>query len=205
MQCKTCSPSARKKAKISEKRLEWYLKTWAEEKKIPMYSTWDKQISGVDPVFCDIRRPDFLYDFGHWVLVIENDEFSHATNDSRCEHVRIQDITNSFGSVPIQVIRFNPHGFKVSGKTRKTGVNERMEYILKLVQKRIADGMPENHINISYLFYRCDRCKSSKECSFLYVDTFKTMVDYGNYIQGTYPLENVGNNPKPGPSANAKH
>ena len=199
-------PSPQKHSRKLEKRLEWYLKTWADEKKIPMYSTWNKAIPGVNNAICDARRPDFFYDMDAWAMIVEVDEKQHCEYDGRCELVRVQDIANALGCVPIYILRYNPHAFKVSGTTRTMYQKERTDLLLHNIQEILANPPADDHITIRYLFYDCDRCATSRTCSFVHTDTFPTMVDFGIYINAAYPLEGTGGpNRRPGPSASASH
>ena len=172
-----------------------------------MYTSFNKSISGVNHELCNARRPDFLYDMGTWALIIENDEHMHSGYDGRCELIRIQDIANALGCVPTIFIRFNPHAFKVSGTTRHMQLNERTKILLRNIQEIMANPPTENHITIRYLMYDCDRCSTSRTCSFVHTDTFRTMVDFGTYIDAAYPLEQTGapTGRRPGPSAGAEH
>jgi hypothetical protein len=204
-QCKICSPSPKKRSRISEKRVEFHLKAWADEGIIPMYTSWDKPISDRVAAACAARRPDFLFDFKDWILNIENDERAHKDRDPRCEHIRIQDITNAFGQIPIYVLRLNPDNFTIGDTKPKPDFIFRMELLLQRMQNIIANPTFEHHITIEYLFYDCFKCATPTACSYRYVDQFKTMVDYGKYIDSYYPLESVGSNLKSGPSLEAKH
>ena len=134
---------------------------------------------------------------GSWILVLENDEHAHAYYEPRCDHVRTQDILNAFGQVPVYVIRFNPHAFKVCGVTRRTGTVERMQQLLKTLKDVLANPCFEHHITIRYMFYACTQCLVG--CSFEHVDRFKTMLDYAAYIDETYPLALMGTGQQAGP------
>ena len=172
-----------------------------------MFSSYNKTIPGINRVLCDTRLPDFFYDMGAWALIVENDEHQHSFRDGRCELVRLQDIANALGSVPIYVLRYNPHAYKVSGVTRRTAIKERTDLLLHHIQEILANPPTDNHITIRYLFYDCDRCSTSRTCSFVHTDTFRTMVDFGTYIDAAYPLEQTGapTGRRPGPSAGAEH
>jgi hypothetical protein len=171
-----------------------------------MFTSYNRTIPGFNSVFCDKTLPDFFYDMGAWALIVENDEHQHARREGRCELVRLQDISNSLGSVPMFILRYNPHAFKVAGATKYTRIKERTKLLLHQIQKILANPPTENHITIQYLFYDCNRCTTSRTCSFVQTDTFKTMVDFGTYIDSAYSLEGVGGpNSKPMPSAEAVH
>ena len=203
--CRTCSPPATKGQKVTERRMEWFLTTWADEGKIPLYLSWDKRIDGIIAAACNAVRPDFLYDFTTWILCVENDEHSHQSNEPRCDMVRIQDITNAFGQVPIYVVRFNPHTVRVNGVIKRITIEKQMELLLKTIQAVIAKPNFDDHIIIHYLYYPCTLCTSSRECSFQHVDRFTTILEYAAYIEANYPLRLVGTHQKPGPSASAEH
>jgi hypothetical protein len=206
MQCGTCVPSTTKRSRKSEKRLEWRLRTWAEEGKIPLYSSWDKVLPGILTVACNARKPDFFYDMGSWILVVENDEHSHVREDGRCNLVRVQDIANAVGTLPTYFIRYNPDGFKVSGTNTQIPSATKHALLLRHIQEIIANPPTDNHITIQYLFYNCIQCSTSSVCSFVHTDEFKTMVEFGTYIESTYPLAGVGGpNRRPRPSASALH
>jgi len=208
-QCKTCltvgSSKLKFHIKVSEKRLQWHLKTWAVQNLIPIYLSYDKRLEGINTMFCNAVRPDFVWDLGSWVLVCENDEQAHAYREPRCDLIRNQDIMNAFGEVPVYVIRFNPHAFKVYDATKTIGTVERMELLLKLLQGIFANPTFEHILTVHYMFYSCTRCISSKKCSLQHIDQFKTMVDYANYIEEAYPLRLFGTNQLPGPSPLALH
>jgi hypothetical protein len=165
--------------------------------------TTDKRLGGINPALCNPVRPDFFWDFGTWVLVVENDEHQHVLNEARCELLRLQDIVNAFAETPTYVIRYNPHAFKVCGWTRVTGTTERMELLFETIQGVIATPPVDHHITIQYLFYNCTRCEPGK-CPFSHTDRFKTMVDYATYIDANYPLSLMGTGQHAGPSASAE-
>ena len=137
------------------------------------------------------------------MLVLENDEHAHAYYEPRCDHVRTQDITNAFGQVPVYLICFTPHAFKVNGTTKRTGTVERMELLLRILQDVFANPTFEYHITINYVFYACTQCTGG--CSFQHVDRFKTMQDYATYIDATYPLALMGTGQQAGPSSVNAH
>jgi hypothetical protein len=94
----------------------------------------------------------------------------------------------------------------VAGTTRTTAIKERTNLLLHNIKSILANPPTEKHITIRYMFYDCNRCTASDKCSFVHIDTFKTMVDFGTYINAAYPLEGTdGPNRHPKPSAEAVH
>jgi hypothetical protein len=72
----------------------------------------DKIISGG----CSKRRPDLFLDLKYQVVIIEVDENQHVDYDCSCENKRIMELSQDVGHRPIIFIRFNPDGYKKSGK-----------------------------------------------------------------------------------------
>lgn len=203
VQCRSCLPA--KRQKVTEKRMEWHLNCWADQGKIPHYLSWDKRIDGINAAACNPVRPDFFFDFSIWVLVVENDEHAHARNEPRCDHIRIQDISNAFGQVPVYVIRFNPHTVRVNGMIQRITIDERMELLLLTMQDVISNPNFEHHITLKYLYYPCTQCTLERGCSFQHVDRFTTMLDYAAYINTNYPLDKIGAGQRCAPSQIADH
>ena len=185
--------------------MEWYLKTWANEGKIPLYTRSDKRLDGINPELCRAVRPDFLFDQGTWVLVIEIDEDSHKIYEPRCEHTRIMEITNAFGQLPVYVLRYNPHACRVNNTTRRITITERTDLLLKTLQYAFANPSFDHHIMVQYLWYSCTRCPSAGQCSFQHIEKFETILEYAAFIDATYKLNDMGSGQKPGPSAMALH
>jgi hypothetical protein len=129
-----------------------YFDEWAAQGKFPPYTTHDKQIDGIDRVFCNARRPDFFWDFGTWVLIVENDEDQHRDEDISCHHARNDDIINSFGAVPIFMIRYNSDAFKVGGVAQTIANYEKMDILLDLMTRKLKDPPIRHQLEICYMF-----------------------------------------------------
>ena len=183
-----------------------FLQKWADEGLIPQYTSHNKQVVGVNRALCAPCQPDFLFDMQTHIVVIENDEHQHTSEQPRCSHIRLQNISDAFGQLPVYVIRYNPHELQVNGVTRRTGLSERMELLLKTLQSVFAKPNFDNAIILHFLFFNCTRCKEAEQCSFSHIDTFKTMFDYASYIELAHPYDRVGaDDQKLGPSLMAQH
>jgi len=55
---------------------------------------------------CSLKRPDFLIDFGTYVVIIEVDENQHASYT--CENKRTMTLFKDVGNRPLVMLRFNP-------------------------------------------------------------------------------------------------
>jgi len=59
---------------------------------------------------CSLKRPDFLIDFGSYVIIIEVDENQHVSY--KCENKRTMTLFKDLGNRNLVLIRFNPDTFK---------------------------------------------------------------------------------------------
>jgi len=199
--CVTCDPKPHMRQKVSERRMQAYFIKWANEGQLRPYTSYDKSMDGIDQLFCNARRPDFFWDFVTWILIVECDEHQHDSEDIRCHHARNQDILNGCGEVPVYIIRFNPHAFRIGGTTKFVGTPQRMAMLLRFMQGVIAKPPVEYQLQICYMFYECTRCVDDTTCSYHHLDQFKCMLDYVRHVNVL--LTSTGQ--KPGPSAEAKH
>jgi len=111
---------------------------------------------------CSRARPDFVYDFHTFVLIIEVDEDQHRSYTS-CGHTleermaterrRMFGIFQSFGGSPIIFLRYNPDAFRVGGKLSKIGDRKRQDTLIAWVKKLIKTGDQFMGCNVKYLFY----------------------------------------------------
>ncbi len=76
---------------------------------------------------CSKRRPDVYYDCVTHAVLVEIDENQHRRYDERCECVRLNEIFNDLGGLPMHVIRYNPDGFYIDGKKQDISNEERLK------------------------------------------------------------------------------
>ncbi len=107
-------------------------------------------------VECHLYRPDFVYDFGSHVVVIEVDEYKHETYDTSCDNKRLMSIFQGLGMRPMVMIRFNPDG----GCWSKTGVlmnhGRPWHARLKELKRRLEfwfESVPQQEVLVEHLFY----------------------------------------------------
>ena len=91
---------------------------------------------------CTLRRPDFVFDVGDHIVIVEVDENagnSSAYHKKTCERERIRmfEISNSFEGRPLIFIRYNPDNYHINGKHKKTPMNQREVMLIKWVEKAI--------------------------------------------------------------------
>lgn len=114
--CARCSahmfPDRPSRFKTREMKLKEYLTAQYPDKTI----VHDKRVE------CHLYRPDFVFDMGSHVIVIELDENQHRQYDTSCDNKRLMSIFQGLGSRPMVMIRFNPDKYdNVPGCFKKDG------------------------------------------------------------------------------------
>ena len=112
-------------------------------------------------VECHLYRPDFVYDFGSHVVVIEVDEYQHETYDTSCNNKRLMSIFQGLGSRPMVMIRFNPDAYEdVKGCWTRTGAlveqGRPWRKRLGVLRDRLAywfETAPERELVLEHLFF----------------------------------------------------
>ena len=60
---------------------------------------------------CGLERPDRVYETPSYALIFECDERQHADRQCSCEQIRMVNIGQSFGGLPVYFIRWNPDDY----------------------------------------------------------------------------------------------
>ena len=85
-------------------------------------------------------RPDLLIEFDTWRLVVEVDEHSHESYDTRCELVRMTDIGNQPGEPkPTAFVRFNPDKFR-GRVTRPVPMRRRLDRLAETIAGLVGES-----------------------------------------------------------------
>ena len=103
---------------------------------------------------CSLRRPDFIFDLGSLILIIENDENQHKSRPCECEQTRMIQIYQDYGGVPVHFIRFNPDKYK-SNKVADS-LPKRLSFLCDIITKIKKDKIfftKYPHLSVSYLYY----------------------------------------------------
>jgi hypothetical protein len=113
--------------------------------------------------FCNLYRPDRMYDCSTHIVLVECDEFQHKTKkicDSyrdleHAELSRMHEIYNALG-LPCIFLRWNPDNFRVNGMLNKKYNNrDRLKLLVKWIQHCFT-MVPDKDISpvkYKYLFY----------------------------------------------------
>ena len=65
----------------------------------------------------DRERPDFYWNRGAWSIILEVDEDQHKSRPEECECIRMMNLFQSEGGIPVFFIRFNPDAYQSSEPT----------------------------------------------------------------------------------------
>lgn len=135
--CSYCNPNRKSKGKTKELKL----KQWIDEK-FPQYPMIHNKMSKQSDV-CERYFPDFVFDRGYFMIVLECDEYAHQQYPRNCEIVRMNNIQDDFG-LPTVFIRWNPDLKNVSMNEKLKCLKETLEIYFKKTTSN-----PE----VVYLFY----------------------------------------------------
>jgi hypothetical protein len=98
-----------------------------------------------------LARIDFLIYKTDRVVAVECDEHEHNREAVLCEVTRMLDVAAQHrmtSDLPLHFIRFNPDGYKVDGRSRKTRMAERHKELLLAIEEPLAAPLA-----ISYICY----------------------------------------------------
>lgn len=121
----------------------------------------DKTIVHDKRVECHLYRPDFVFDMGSHVIVIELDENQHRSYDMSCDNKRLMSIFHGLASRPMVMIRFNPDRYdSVAGCFKKDGQLSGNGKEWKLRTEKLKSrvdfwlgSQPDREITIEHLFF----------------------------------------------------
>lgn len=102
---------------------------------------------------CNKYRPDIVLDNGSHMLIIEIDEHQHR--NYKCDCLRMQEIYNGFGGIPIIFIRFNPDEYKIiaNGETETIRSYAGREKTLSDLILNLRGTIILEPLSVIYLYY----------------------------------------------------
>lgn len=146
--CANHDTEARRKSRVRENKVANAIRGWD----LPPWTSWNKQIAGTDKDVCGKYRPDFVWEMPGHVVIAEVDEFQHGPSGYACENKRMLDIWNSYGGMPIIIIRWNPDAFKMGETTRKVSWDKRLQLLRDNLKQHLSGPAP-HPFTIHRLFY----------------------------------------------------
>lgn len=98
------------------------------------------------------KRPDFTFDMTTHMVILEVDEYQHSKYIKECENVRMYNITQSLGGIPVIWIRYNPDIYMVGNNKINTPDRYRHATLIEYLTKFVKDK-PKNLAEVIYLYY----------------------------------------------------
>ncbi len=166
--CRVCDPTNFKKY---TKRKEYRIKDLLDAHQLKYIH--DKICNGTK---CGKERCDFVFEFDGIIVILEVDENQHKSYPKECEKIRMFNITQSFGGIPVFWIRYNPDDFKTLNEKRKSTItqNAKEQHLIDWLKWSFQREM-RNLGEVVYLFY--DRCKEKTfESDILILIPFEVIV-----------------------------
>jgi len=87
---------------------------------------------------CSRARVDFRLDFSYFQVIIEVDENQHKSYGETCELIRLLDIVNASGGMPLVIFRINPDRYRQNGKVKDTVLHTRILFMKERILLRSA-------------------------------------------------------------------
>ena len=110
-----------------------------------------------DTTLCGRERPDFLFDMGTHVVILEVDEGQHKDRQCTCEQARMVNVTQGLGGLHVRWLRYNPDAFKLpSGRQSQVSDTRRHAHLLEWLRLSMKT-VPATMLEIVYLYY--DGCQ----------------------------------------------
>jgi hypothetical protein len=154
-----CAPNQLYQQVKKEKKQEMIVMNYLD-KNVKIENIINIQDDKVVDTYCNYYRPDRIYDVGTHCIIIEVDEEQHKGKRASCskgdigELARMHEIQNAIG-INCIFIRFNPDSFKVNNKIQKISINQRLNLLVKWIEKcaemkPVKDLQP---VKYKYLYY----------------------------------------------------
>ena len=97
------------------------------------------------------------------MLVIECDEHQHAHFTRECEELRMKNIGQDLGGIPVCFIRYNPDAYINSHGARGTvSTKRRMVAVVKMAEYIKNQWEPGSLVSVVYMYYDYDGEQSKK-------------------------------------------
>ena len=142
-----CDDCAEFQLKKPLKQREMLVKAILDEAKIP-YKSHDK----IPENSCHRYRPDFYFDWGTHIVILEVDEEQHRGYACECDHARMINLFQDQGGMKTLFIRFNPDAYKDKNGKRHQWTASRGTKLLEVL-RQTRDHLPEHLISAVQLYY----------------------------------------------------
>ncbi len=153
MKCGNCNPGLFKRVRLAKQREINSLLIINEKYLCKKYDSYDETIYNRE---CGLERPDWTYDCGTHIVVLECDENQHSEYPCSCEQTRMVNITSSYGGIPVIFLRYNPDRFRdKDGNKSKILKSKRHKLLLEWLKHTfiMIPNNKEDFLRVIYMFY----------------------------------------------------
>jgi hypothetical protein len=147
--CQYCEPDMFNKTRLAKQN---FVKRWLDNNGFE-YDSCDTVIEHSE---CGKERPDFVFDCGTHVVILEVDENQHRERVEVCECTRMVNIFQSFGGLPVKFVRYNPDKYKKNGRSCDPSIGARMNVLRTHLEYALKDE-PVSLLSVKHLFYDNER------------------------------------------------
>jgi len=147
--CQYCDPDMFNKTRLAKQN---YVKRWLDNNGFK-YDSCDTVIEHSE---CGKERPDFVFDCGTHVVILEVDENQHRERAEVCECTRMVNIFQSFGGLHVKFVRYNPDKYKKGGRSCDQAIGTRMNVLRTHLEYALKDE-PVSFLSVKHLFYDNER------------------------------------------------
>jgi hypothetical protein len=147
--CQYCDPDMFNKTRLAKQN---YVKRWLDNNGFK-YDSCDTVIEHSE---CGKERPDFVFDCGTHVVILEVDENQHRERVEVCECTRMVNIFQSFGGLHVKFVRYNPDKYKKGGRSHDPAIGTRMNVLHTHLEYALKDE-PVSFLSVKHLFYDNER------------------------------------------------
>ena len=142
-----CDDCAEFQLKKPLKTRELLVKAILDEAKMP-YKSHDK----IPEESCHRYRPDFLFDWGTHIVILEVDEDQHRGYACECEQARMINLFQDQGGMKTLFIRFNPDNYRDRDSKLNKWSTSRGPKLLDII-RQTRDHPPEHILSAVHLYY----------------------------------------------------
>lgn len=106
----------------------------------------------IDSGECGKERPDFVFDLGTHIIILEVDENQHSNIPHECEINRMINISQMFDGRNVKFIRYNPDSYKTDHIKYDPDSETRLKFLGKVLTY-FMNNPPQNFLEYVRLYY----------------------------------------------------
>ena len=179
--CEYCNPESFQSARLQKQNS--LFSSLDQRNDLPVPKSTDTIIENGE---CGKERPDRIYDLSDKILIIECDEHQHRDRACDCEQMRMVNIAQSFGGIPVYFIRFNPDYYEPDNENKNPEPIQKRHKMIGDLIRDIANKrykhLPKSLCSVIYLYF--------DEWSSIGREKWTTLINYDTMNEVVYPSGN---------------